>query len=124
MLRRLLLAALLVCAAGQARAAELLMITTAGCPFCARWEREVGPIYPRTAEGRRIPLRRAELRGFTEDLVLQAPLLYTPTFVLLDGRREVGRITGYSDDAAFWGLLGRLIATLDSPAPSPVRSPP
>lgn len=39
---------------------------------------------------------------------------YAPTFVLVDGGREVGRITGYMSQDAFWGLLGAM--TRDLPA--------
>ena len=42
-------------------AAELVMYTRDGCPFCMRFEREVAPIYPKTAEGKAAPLRRVEL---------------------------------------------------------------
>lgn len=95
------------------RAAELLMVTTVGCPWCAKWEQELGHIYPRTPEGRRAPLRRVELQGFAEPLVLLDRLVYTPTFVLIDQGREIGRIVGYQNEDAFWGLLDRLIRQLD-----------
>lgn len=122
MRRRLLL--LLVCVGlsrpvlAEAAPVELVMVMTAGCPWCARWDRELGPIYPRTPEGRRAPLRRVELRGFNEPLALAEPLLYTPTFVLVEHGREIGRIVGYQGQDAFWGLLGQLIARLDRPAGS------
>ncbi len=32
--------------------------------------------------------------------------------ILVDGGREIGRITGYSNDDAFWGLLTALAAKL------------
>ena len=93
------------------------MVTTAGCPWCAKWDRELGRIYPQTPEGRRAPLRRVELRGFAESLVLIDRLRYTPTFVLVDQGREIGRITGYQSEDAFWGLLDRLIGQLDDRSP-------
>lgn len=39
-------------------------------------------------------------------------ILYTPTFVLMDGGREVGRIVGYPGEDLFWGLFGALLAQL------------
>ena len=33
-------------------AADLVMVEEPGCPWCARWTAEIGPIYPKTAEGR------------------------------------------------------------------------
>ena len=94
-----------------ASAAELVMFTRDGCPWCERFEREVGPIYPRTAEGRIAPLRRVEvIAGGTSLPGLREPVVAAPSFVLFDGGREIGRITGYQGDDAFWGLLGKMLA--------------
>ena len=98
-----------------ARAAELVMFTRDGCPWCARFEREVGSIYPKTAEGRLAPLRRVEVvAGGTMMAGLNEPVVAAPTFVLLDQGRELGRITGYPGDDAFWGLLGKMLAGIAS----------
>ena len=119
--RRLsVLAALLIVAAGlwpvAATAAELVMFTRDGCPWCARFEREIAPAYHLTEEGRRAPLRRIEVRPGGADFPgLAAPVIAAPTFVLLDEGREVGRITGYGGDDAFWGLLGRMLADMAGP---------
>ena len=37
------------------RAAELLMFEEKWCSWCERWNAEIGPIYPKTAESRRAP---------------------------------------------------------------------
>lgn len=88
-------------------AAELVMFESAGCAWCAAWDREVGVIYDRTAEARIAPLRRVDIAApRPADLAEVGPIVYTPTFVLLDGGREVGRILGYPGEAHFWGLLG------------------
>ncbi len=42
-------------------AAELVMFESPGCPWCARWHAEVGPGYGRSDEGKRAPLRIAQL---------------------------------------------------------------
>lgn len=103
----------LLLAVRPAAAAELVMFDRAGCPWCLRWEREIGPIYPLTDEGRRAPLRRVSLeRPLPPGLDLRAPVFYSPTFVLFDGGREIGRITGYAGEDAFWGLLKPLMARL------------
>lgn len=97
-------------------AVELVMFTRDGCPWCSRFEREVSPIYPKTAEGRLAPLRRVEVvAGGTTMTGLTEPVVAAPTFVLLDEGREVGRITGYLGDDAFWGLLGKMLAAIGSP---------
>jgi thioredoxin-related protein len=97
-----------------AKAAELVMFERASCPWCQRWNREVAPIYPKTSEGQRVPLRKVDLdRGVPSDLVLDAPVRFTPTFVLVENGREVGRLIGYLDDAAFWGLLAKLLTKIE-----------
>ena len=91
------------------------MFERSGCPWCVRWDREVAPAYAKTAEGQRAPLRRHSLdNGQPQDIKLDLPVRYTPTFVLVDGGREVGRITGYADNAMFWGMLSPIIARLNS----------
>lgn len=106
-----------------ASAAELVMFERSGCVWCQRWEREIGSIYPRTEEGRIAPLRHVSLdRGPPKGLTLVEPVFFSPTFVLMDGDREVGRITGYIGDDAFWGLLSVLIGKLPPGVRSGTRS--
>jgi hypothetical protein len=95
--------------AGAANAAELVMFRRDGCPWCAAWDREIGPIYPRTDIGQRLPLRMVDLdRDRDGGVRTRSPIRYTPTFVLVENGEEVGRIEGYPGDAFFWGLLERL----------------
>ena len=109
------LASVLWC--GMAQAAELVMFEQAGCVYCQRWEREVGSLYERTDEARALPLRRVDIRDQKmSGIALASPVRFTPTFVVADNGREIGRITGYSNDNAFWGLLDALAAKLQ---PSP-----
>ncbi len=97
-------------AAGARAELALLMIEQAGCVYCAQWDREISAIYPRTDEGRAAPLRRHNLRAPTPPgVTLDRPPLFTPTFILLDDGREVGRIEGYPGEDFFWGLLGGLL---------------
>jgi len=106
-----IVAAWLVAAALPAVAAELVMFERAGCVWCARWDRDVGAVYAQTPEGRMAPLRRVDVgAGRIDEPGLAAPVRYTPTFVLIDRGREIGRITGYIGDDAFWGLLGKMLA--------------
>lgn len=112
---------LLVCAASApARAAELLMFELHGCPWCRLWHAEVGAGYARSAEGLRAPLRIVDIRApLPEGLVLDKPVTSSPTFVLVEEGREIGRITGYPGADFFWGLLAELLARLDAPQPAP-----
>ena len=101
--------ALAFCASSVA-AMELVMFRRAGCPWCAAWDREIGPVYPKTDIGQRLPVRFVDLdrmRGFTGEL--KSPVRFTPTFVLLDGGREIGRIEGYPGPDFFWPRLENLL---------------
>lgn len=114
-LTALLVLSLASLASAAAAAAELVMFTRDGCPWCARFEREVAPAYHLTGEGQRAPLRRVELGAGGSNLAgLAAPVIAAPTFVLFEDGREAGRITGYQGDNAFWGLLGKMLADMPS----------
>lgn len=116
---RLTFVALLCCvftlgAVSAARSAELIMFEELGCPWCERWRKEVGAAYPNSAEGKRAPLRRIDITKARESGVqLATPIVVSPTFVLADKGREIGRIIGYPGADFFWGMLGDLLAKLD-----------
>jgi thioredoxin-related protein len=95
-------------------AAQLLMIEEAGCVYCAKFNAEIAPIYPKTDEGKLAPLRRLDLaNAWPEDLSQIKPATVTPTFVLIQDDREIGRLYGYQGDEFFWFLLGDLLAKLE-----------
>jgi hypothetical protein len=99
-----------------AQASELLMFEQAGCVYCQRWDRDVGSLYGKTPEAKSLPLRRVDIQNQrASGVTLASPVRYTPTFVVVDNGHEVGRITGYSNDDSFWGLLDALAAKLASP---------
>jgi thioredoxin-related protein len=98
----------------SARAAELVMFEQAGCVWCEAFDREIAPVYPKTDEGKRAPLRRVDIaQNVPADLAFIDAERLTPLFVLVDSGREVGRIRGYPGEDNFWGLLDVLIAKLD-----------
>lgn len=102
----------LLFAALPLRAAELLMVDQVGCHYCERWTAEIGPIYPKTDESVIAPLRRVDIRAIPENLQLKNRPAFTPTFILLDGDREIARIEGYPGEDFFWGLLGKMLEKL------------
>ena len=109
----LVLACIVVMDSGSLRAAELVMFEDLGCGWCRRWHAEVGPAYPRTAEGQVAPLRRVHIREQAiSGVVLERPITATPTFVLADRRREIGRIVGYPGEDFFYGLLDNLLKSM------------
>lgn len=82
---------------------RLIMVEAKGCRFCAQWHTEIGPAYPASLEGKFAPLLRverdaAQLQGL-------APVIYTPTFIVMRGTKEAGRIAGYPGKDYFWSEL-------------------
>lgn len=101
-----LLCAAILFSALPLRAMELVMVEQDGCAYCARWDAEIAAIYPKTPEGEIAPLRRIDLHDPTpEDLSFKGPVIFTPTFVLVEGGAELGRIEGYAGDELFWAML-------------------
>jgi len=99
----------------SARAAELVMFEQAGCAWCEAFDREIAPIYGKTEEGQRAPLRRVDIdRQVPPDLDSIEVERLTPLFVLVDQGREIGRIRGYPGEDHFWGLLGVLMKKFDT----------
>lgn len=110
---RAAVAVLLIFPVPAAAEVRLLMVEQPGCIYCVRWLAEVGDAYALTSEGRIAPLQRAQLReALPEGVALDRPATFTPTFVLLNGGAEVGRIEGYPGEDFFWPLLGQLIGRL------------
>ena len=89
----------------------LLMAEETGCAWCARWNEEISDIYPKTAEGQAAPLVRFDLHGaHPEGVEFSRRVHFTPTFILVEDGREVGRIEGYPGEDFFWGLLSMMLA--------------
>ncbi|SEK18064.1 hypothetical protein [Pacificibacter marinus] len=91
---------------GAQHGAALIMVEQQGCIYCARWNAEIAPIYPKTPEGHFAPLRRIDLHDpRPDDLTFDGPLVITPTFVLTIDGQETARIEGYGGDELFWAML-------------------
>ncbi|WNV10770.1 thioredoxin fold domain-containing protein [Tardiphaga sp. 709] len=126
-LKTSLIATLLVMTAALspriADASELLMFERDGCVWCARWNREIAPVYDKTDEARLLPLRRIDMdRDKSPGVALASPVRFTPTFLIVDNGHEIGRITGYMNDESFWSLLGKYAARLTTSQPNANRS--
>lgn len=102
-----------------ARAAELIMFESAFCEWCEQWHADIGPIYPKTQEGACAPLRSINLdEPRPEELENIGGIRFTPTFVLVEDGREIGRIIGYPGEDFFWPLLAEKLDELSVPCPS------
>jgi protein-disulfide isomerase len=104
--------------AASLRAAELLMFDDPSCSWCRRWHAEIGPGYPHSQEGRQAPLRRLHIRDQdTARVAFERPVRATPTFVLVENGREVGRIVGYPGSDFFYPRVEELLKRLPPPEP-------
>jgi thioredoxin-related protein len=84
---------------------ELVMVEREGCQYCIRWKNEIGPIYPKTAAGEFAPLRMIDLDETRKNPApYKFPVVYTPTFILMENGVEISRIEGYASQDFFWGL--------------------
>jgi thioredoxin-related protein len=104
-------------------ALELVMVEQHGCVYCARWNEDIGPIYPKTEQGRAAPLRRVDLHDLPREMTFASPPVFTPTFVLMNEDTELARMEGYAGDEFFWVLLEQLIATHSPKASQPGNQP-
>lgn len=92
------------------QAAELVMFRQALCEWCEVWDDEVGVVYNKTQEGRQVPIRQIDIHDQRpDDLRSIRPVVFTPTFVLVDDGKEIGRILGYPGEDFFWGLLNQML---------------
>ncbi len=104
------LATILLSDVAMADNLRLMMVERPGCHWCARWNQDIGPIYPKTPEGRAAPLLRHDVRDpLPAGITVVSPPQFTPTFILLQDGTEIGRIDGYPGEDFFWGLLAGLL---------------
>jgi len=108
--------------AGPVAAGGLWMFESPNCEWCEAWDRDVGTIYDKTKQGKKFPLHRIRLgTRIPKTIAITRPIVYTPTFILVENGQEIGRITGYPGEDFFWGLLDELLDTV-SPSGKPPPS--
>ena len=91
-------------------AAELLMVRDDNCPWCIVWDEEIGPIYPKTPEGKFAPLMHVDLGESIDDTRILKSVIYTPTFILIENGVEIARLEGYPGEDFFWTLLEEMLS--------------
>jgi len=118
-LAAVLIAGFLAFGINSTKAAELLMLEQQGCAWCERWHAEIGPAYPNTSEGKRVPLRLVDInKPWPADLENIRKERFTPTFVLIENGVEISRMRGYTGDEFFWFLLDEMLEKLPVPPKS------
>tara|TARA_B100000989_G_scaffold184247_1_gene138694 strand:+ start:82 stop:474 length:393 start_codon:yes stop_codon:yes gene_type:complete len=85
---------------------RLVYVFSDHCAVCKAWERDVGRLYGDTDYARKAPLFAIDISLFSEHFMDVTPKVSkTPTFMLMIGNHEVGRIVGYQNrDMFFWAL--------------------
>lgn len=97
-----------------ANAAELIVVESNDCPYCERFHAEIAIAYPNTDEGKLAPLHILQLgEAMPTQYSDVKPARVTPTFILVEGNKEIDRLEGYPGDNYFWFLLGEMLAKLD-----------
>ncbi len=97
----------------------LVYIHSPSCGACQQFDREVGPIYPKTTEAQTLPMQKIQFDAWREGTgpfadCAVSPVLGTPTFIQMRGCEELDRVTGYSDQELFWLALRRMLNRLDA----------
>ena len=89
------------------------MFESVGCEWCEIWDEEIGVSYAKTTEATILPLRRVDIDDDRPaDLQHLEGLVYTPTFIVMVGGRETGRIIGYPGEDFFWQLLNEILVKI------------
>lgn len=116
-----LLVAVMLMFATPTLAAELLMIHSPTCVFCQAFMKDTRPGYSESEQAKTYPLRiidislfmnREWLRQQTRDGAIK-PIRGTPTFIVWDDNREMGRIVGYSGSELWYRRLDNIISNLN-----------
>jgi len=108
-----LAAGFLLVQTSAARTAELVMFEQEFCEWCETWHLDIGTVYAKTDEGKVLPLRLVDIdKDRPKDLEKFGAIRFTPTFIVVDNGKEVGRILGYPGEENFYWLLGEIIGKL------------
>ncbi|MDC3234609.1 thioredoxin family protein [Candidatus Puniceispirillum sp.] len=85
---------------------RLVYVFSEHCVFCKAWERDVGNLYGDTEYAKKAPLIKIDISLFSKQFNDLTPnVSVTPTFILMSGNDEAGRIVGYQNrDMFFWAL--------------------
>ena len=85
---------------------RLVYVFSNQCVFCKAWERDVGRLYGVSEYAKRAPLLKIDISLFSDHFTDVTPKVSsTPTFILMNGNDEIGRIVGYQNrDMFFWAL--------------------
>ena len=103
----------------SAPAAELVMVEQTGCAYCQLWHKQIGHIYPVAPVSAVAPLRTVQLGDIdSAGFEITRPVVFTPTFLLVDDGQELARLEGYAGEDFFWPMVEKMVAEHAGPLPS------
>ena len=90
---------------------EFIVLEVKRCIYCKLFRRDVLPTYKATTRSKIVPMRFIDLdHGSLAAFQLAGPVETVPTVVLLQGHREVGRVSGHVGPETFLHIVNRLLS--------------
>jgi len=90
---------------------RLVVMTAPGCVYCAQFQKDIEPSYEKSSHSSQIPLIYIDINDeAAKDLALKGPIQVVPTVVLMDGNRELSRISGYLGPFNFFKAFKHMLA--------------
>jgi thioredoxin-related protein len=93
---------------------ELLVVEAEGCIYCPLLRRDLLPLYEASAHAAHAPMRFGDINEVDgRSIETQNPITNVPTVLVLQGNREVARISGYLGPENFLRVIERILAGLE-----------
>jgi hypothetical protein len=96
--------------------AELILVEQGGCYSCVKFNQEQGAVFDLWF-AKELPLRRVDIHDrwpYKNAGVRRA--MGTPTFILVEGGKEIGRFAGYGSSELFWKKFDAVMAKREGTA--------
>jgi|CXWK01.1.fsa_nt_gi thioredoxin-related protein len=91
---------------------ELVVMEADGCTYCSLFRRDVLPSYKNSERAKDVPIRFVDVNDVPASKIeLETPIDIVPTFVVLKGNKEVGRIPGYTGPENFFHTINYIIGS-------------
>lgn len=94
--------------------AELVVVEADNCIYCDLFHRDIAPVYAGSVRAKTVPMRFVDINAVeAEGLAITAPIDSVPTVLVVEGKRETGRIPGYIGPESFFHSVNYLLGSLD-----------
>jgi thioredoxin-related protein len=91
---------------------ELVVMEADGCTYCGLFRRDVLPSYKSSERAKDVPIRFVDVNDVPASKIeLETPIDIVPTFVILKGNKEIGRIPGYTGPENFFHSINYIIGS-------------